>query len=520
MSKKSVTITINCQKPFIRHLDDEYVSKNTALFSAISNTYLPLLNMFADLEAEGIPFKINMVISPTLCDMLADPVLQQQYIEWLDKLISLGNDEVAKYTNDSTKRRLAVDALNKTIQNKRDFQEVLNQDILSKFAYYARKGNIEFLGTTATSIFLPHYSDIEEVISAQIETGLQLHKKHFGIAPEGFYLPYMAYYPGLEFTLRSYGFGYTILDTHGLLFAEPEPENGIFTPARCYNSLAVFGADNKNIKKYRLNPLYKNREKDIGYEADSEYLGKHLGTEVSERVATGFTYWQGDGETLYNTVLAKEQVAKDAADFLSSKISRLNKALEIKPDTDVSLTCVINGEELGETWEEGVSWLEEVLRQAFNTTEVEIEFLSDLIKDNHFNLQKVKPYFSSAEGTGYGENMLENSNGWMLRYIRKASERMIDLTSRFKDDSGLKARSLNLAAKEILLAQSGDWPLMISEKINPEYAEQRFKESVLAFSTVFDSLGSNSISTEWLTRMEKKHTLFPEMNYMVFSSKQ
>ena len=62
MSKKSIAITINCHKPFIRHLDDEHVSKNTALFQAISDTYLPLLNMFADLEAEGIPFKeaINM----------------------------------------------------------------------------------------------------------------------------------------------------------------------------------------------------------------------------------------------------------------------------------------------------------------------------------------------------------------------------------------------------------------------------------------------------------------------------
>ena len=153
--------------------------------------------MFADLEAEGIPFKINMSISPTLCEMLADPVLQQQYIEWLDKLISLGNDEVAKYSNDTPKRLLAVECLNKTVQNKRDFQEVLNQDILSKFAYYARKGNLEFLATTATSVFLPHYSDMEEVVSAQIETGLQIHKKYFGIAPEGFYLPHLAYYPGL-----------------------------------------------------------------------------------------------------------------------------------------------------------------------------------------------------------------------------------------------------------------------------------------------------------------------------------
>ncbi|MEE0998899.1 MAG: 1,4-alpha-glucan branching protein domain-containing protein [Treponemataceae bacterium] len=520
MSKKTVAITINCQKPFIKHLDDEHIGKNNILFSSISKTYLPLLNMFADLEAEGIPFKVNMVISPTLCDMLADPVIQQQYIEWLDKIILLGQEEVSKYTNDSEKQKLAKETLDKAIQNKQDFQEVLNQDILSKFAYYARKGNIEFLGTTATSIFLPHYSDIEEVVSAQIETGLQLHKKYFGLAPEGFYLPYLAYYPGLEFIIRSYGFNYTVLDTHGLLFAEPQPTNGIFTPARCYNSLAVFGADNEDIQKYKSNPLYKNTEKDIGYEADSEYLANFLGSELKERVSTGYAYFQADGKTLYDSKLAKEQIEKDAKDFISSKIERLSKAQELIPEQDVSLVCTIEGDTLGVNWQEGIAWLEEVLRQTFCNNEIEVEFLSDLIRENHFSLQKIKPYFSSEEGTGYGENMLEHSNGWMLRYIRKASERMIDLTSRFTDDTGLKARALNLAAKEILLAQSAAWQQMINTKNSPEYAEQRFKESVLAFSTVYDSLGSNSISTEWLTRMEKKHTLFPEMNYMVFSSKQ
>ena len=218
--------------------------------------------------------------------------------------------------------------------------------------------------------------------------------------------------------------------------------------------------------------------------------------------------------------MAKEQIEKDAKDFISSKIERLSKAQELIPEQDVSLVCTIEGDTLGVNWQEGIAWLEEVLRQTFCNNEIEVEFLSDLIRDNHFSLQKIKPYFSSEEGTGYGENMLEHSNGWMLRYIRKASERMIDLTSRFTDDTGLKARALNLAAKEILLAQSAAWQQMINTKNSPEYAEQRFKESVLAFSTVYDSLGSNSISTEWLTRMEKKHTLFPEMNYMVFSSKQ
>ena len=520
MSKKTVAITINCQKPFIRHLDDDNQSKNNVLFNAISDTYLPLLNMFADLEAEGIPFKINMCISPTLCEMLADPVIQQQYIEWLDKLISLGNDEIKKYPKDNTKKLLAVESLNKAIQNKRDFQEVLNQDILSKIEYYVRRGNIELLGTTATSIFLPHYSDLDEVIRAQIETGLQIHKKYFGIAPEGFYLPYLAYFPGLEFILRSYGFNYTILDSQSLLFAEPQPENGIFTPARCCNSLAVFGADNEGIKKYTSNPVYKNKEKDVGYEADSEYLARHLGTEIKERVSTGFAYWQADGETLYDKDLAINEANAAAEDFLKSKNERLSKAQEIQPEKDLSLVCNIDGDLLGGTWHEGICWLEAVLRQNFAQNDIEFVFCSDIIKDNQFSLQRVKPYFSAAIGAGYGENMLENSNGWMLRYVRKASERMIDLTSRFKDDTGLKARSLNLAAKEVLLAQSGDWQLMISEKSTPDCAEQRFKESILAFSTVYDSLGSNSISTEWLTRMEKKHTLFPEMNYMVFSSKQ
>ena len=97
---------------------------------------------------------------------------------------------------------------------------------------------------------------------------------------------------------------------------------------------------------------------------------------------------------------------------------------------------------------------------------------------------------------------------------------MIDLAERFSDDTGLKARALNLAAKEILLAQSSDWASMTHQRMYPEYASERFSQSVNAFATVFESLGSNSISTEWLTNMEREHTLFPWINYRVFSRKK
>ena len=52
-----------------------------------------------------------------------------------------------------------------------------------------------------------------------------------------------------------------------------------------------------------------------------------------------------------------------------------------------------------------------------------------------------------------------------------------------------------------------------------KYAEECFTESINDFSTVFESLGSNTISTEWLTRVEREHSLFPWMNYHIFSPK-
>ena len=135
-------------------------------------------------------------------------------------------------------------------------------------------------------------------------------------------------------------------------------------------------------------------------------------------------------------------------------------------------------------------------------------------------MQKIEPLSSASNGVGFGENLLDSNNDWMIRYLRKNTERMIDLAGRFSDDTGLKARTLNLAAKEVLLSQASDWPAMIHDKIYPDYAKEQFTKAINGFSTVFESLGSNSISTEWLTNLEKEHNFFPWTNYKVFSKKK
>ena len=104
--------------------------------------------------------------------------------------------------------------------------------------------------------------------------------------------------------------------------------------------------------------------------------------------------------------------------------------------------------------------------------------------------------------------------------IRKACERIVDLAGRFPDDSGLKVRLLNLGSRELMLAQSSEWAKMIETDQFAEYAEKAFKDSIISFTAVFDALGSNTVSTEWLCNLEKEHPIFPWMNFRIFSKKK
>ena len=70
--------------------------------------------------------------------------------------------------------------------------------------------------------------------------------------------------------------------------------------------------------------------------------------------------------------------------------------------------------------------------------------------------------------------------------------------------------------KEILLYLIGN----IEDENYADFAIKRFKDSIEAFTAVFDSLGSNTVSTEWLTTLEMRDALFPWMNYRIFSKKK
>jgi len=94
------------------------------------------------------------------------------------------------------------------------------------------------------------------------------------------------------------------------------------------------------------------------------------------------------------------------------------------------------------------------------------------------------------------------------------------LADRFSGSSSLKERTMNQAACELLLAMASDWPALLYRQECTVYARKQLEDALQNFTTIYEALGSNYISTEWLTNLERRHNIFPHINYQVFKKKQ
>lgn len=529
---KNIAFIIKANQDFVRHTESD-VKKNkpilNSLFESISNVYLPLLDMLDNFEKEGLFVKIGLVLPPVLCSLLSDDAIQTLYSLWLDERNEVGKNELSRNEKDANLVKTIESQIEHNIYLKKLFEETYKKDLIKAFADGAKKGYIELLGTCGTDIFFPHYTDMKEIISAQVESGLHSYRQIFGFIPEGFWLPDFGYTPGAEKLIKAYGYSYTIVDARSLLLAQKMPSKGIFYPVRTENSLALFANDPDCYDDvfgeetgFVNAPVYRNEKRDIGFELELDDL-QPLMDKNTARFATGFKYWNKDfskdgNEGAYSQDEAFAQAEKDAASFVEKRLELLTKASEAAGDSDfVNLVCTFNSDDL-KSWNESYKWLELVLRKVLQS-DLTLVFCKNLL-EKQYELEKISPYFSAGNGTGYGENLLSNRNSWMMRYVRKACERIVDLSDRFPNDTGLKTRLLNLGAKELMLAQSLNLAKMIENEDYADYAITRFKDSIEAFTIVFDSLGSNTVSTEWLTTIEMKDSFFPWMNYRIFSKKK
>jgi 1,4-alpha-glucan branching enzyme len=84
---------------------------------------------------------------------------------------------------------------------------------------------------------------------------------------------------------------------------------------------------------------------------------------------------------------------------------------------------------------------------------------------------------------------------------------------------GLEAELLSQAARELLLAQSGDWPTLIATGSADEYARRRFEEHLARFDRLLQYVGRDDPTpdtTMYLHEIAELGNAFPFANYRLF----
>jgi 1,4-alpha-glucan branching enzyme len=516
---------LHAHLPFVRHPEYERFLEEDWLFEAISETYLPLLRMFNRLKSDGVSFRLTLSVSPTLSDMLADNLLQKRYIMHLQRLIELGEKEVERCTGDPDYAPLAEMYLDLYRTNLKDFNETYRGNILTAFRAFEKEGYLEIITTAATHSFLPLYQNYPEAVDAQIKSAIISHGRNFGTRPSGFWLPECGYYPGLEKVLKSCDLSYFFTAAHGILLADRKPRYGVYAPMQLPNGVNAFGRDYpssdavwSSIDGYPGDFVYREFYRDIGYDLPLEYIGPYI-HDSSVRVYTGYKYCAvtgtGNDKKPYRPEPALLKAEEHAENFLYNRRKQVKK-LESLMDRAPFIICPYDAELFGHWWFEGIHWLEHLFRQ-LSDEESDLGMLtpSDYLK-NFSDQQEGTPSFSSWGNKGYAEVWLDGKNDWIYRHIHKALERMVGLVDRYPDESGLKERVLNQAAREVLLSMASDWPFIMKTGTAVPYAEKRIREHLHNFNFIYENLCRNTVNTEWLTRIEKKNNVFPDIDYRLF----
>jgi 1,4-alpha-glucan branching enzyme len=482
--------------------------------------------LFDRLEADHIPFRLGLSLSPVLAQMLCDDVLQKKYAAYLDHQIDFGKREIERLRDNpgplsGAQCLLAQRYYDQAIDRRAVFTTRYEGNIFKAFDYYQRKRKIEFLAAPATHAFLPFLCPFPEAVQAQIETALSFYRYSLGINPQGFWLPELGWSKELDPFLRSYGFNYTITDSHGLALGAPPPSRGVFFPVRTPQGILVLARDFyacSDITRMRQEGPYRDNSGDIGYELPLEMINSFL-AQNGARCQTGYKYRQAGGDMPYDPAAAKIAVEEHARSFLENCCGRLDSVVRRMRELPLCL-CAFNADNFGRHWHEGPQFLERLFRLAAGYRELQFMTPSEYLYQQEISAFEVSlPEFSSWGDNGYAETWLDSSNDWMYRHLNRSIDHMIELADRFSKNSSLKERALNQGAREILLAMASDWPAFLYRQECTGYARHQIEEPLRNFSTIYEALGSNYISTEWLTNLECRHEIFPNINYRVFKRK-
>ena len=521
----SLALILHAHLPFVRHPEHENFLEEDWLFEAITETYLPLLRMMRRLVDEGVDFRLTLSLTPTLCAMLRDELLQERYLRHLERLIGLSRQEIERNQNEPQLAGLSRFYEQFFTEAREFFVETLQRDIVRAFRELQDAGCLEIIASAATHGFLPLLQDFPEAQRAQIRIGCDSYREMFGREPRGFWLPECGYCDGLDLLLQEANVRWSVLDTHGLLFAQPRPVRAIYAPCYTPAGPAVYARDRESNREvwsaesgYPGDPVYRDFYRDAGFDRSEEELRPFV-YPPGVRKFSGLKYHRVTGRTdekeLYDPAPALAAADEHANDFFTKRQARCRELRALGLDPIV--VSPFDAELFGHWWFEGPRFLESLLRRAAQEPEdlqltTPTEFLAA-----HPSQQIVRPNPSSWGEDGFNSVWLDEEAAWIYPRLHAATRRMTEVARQHRDtnDPAIE-RALRQAARELLLAQSSDWAFLIKTKSAPHYAKQRTEAHLARFQRLAEDLEAGRIDREFLDQCEERANLFRDLNWRYY----
>ena len=527
MRRSYFVLTMHSHLPYVHHPEHDFFLEERWFFEAVLECYIPILLSFEKMENDGVPFKVTMSLTPPLMEMMRDKDLQTKFAKHTEQLIELAQKEI-KRASDVSERELALFYRNR-LQNALSYYERVGRDLVKAFVHYHKLGNVELITCNATHAFLPLLQSFPIGVKAQLKVGVENFTKHTGFKPKGIWLAECGYYPGLDEYLKDLDLEFFFADSHAIWYADERPKYDVYRPVITPNGVHVFGRDPESSEQiwsafsgYPGDPRYREFYRDIGFDRELSYIRPYIDPS-GVRVNTGIKYHRITGRNvplekkdIYNRAQALEAVKEHAKDFVAKKMRQVERLLTMMEEAPI-IVAPFDSELFGHWWYEGPDFLEAFFREIANENFIKPVTASEAIaKCDSFQI--LSPAASSWGAGGYNDVWINGKNDWIYPHTHEILERMISLASNFKNESDtLKIRALNQMARELLLAQSSDWAFIMTTGTSVEYAVNRINTHVKRFLELERGLLVDNIDEKYLQAVERADSIFPEIDFRVFS---
>jgi 1,4-alpha-glucan branching enzyme len=531
------------------------------LSEVTAECYIPLLDVFHRLIAEGTSPRVTLGLTPVLVEQLSDETFAWEFEDYCTQKISAA-EENAREFRQGARPDMALLAeywrgFYSNILNQ--FRETYGRDLIAAFRALQDAGHIEILTSAATHGYLPLLGT-DAAVNAQVKQGVSVYRRHFGRDPRGFWLPECAYRPryhwqspipafqtaeavlrkGVEEFLAENGIEYFFVDAHLLkggaavgVYAERfkalealwsqfqkeyQPETGERTQYQPYlvNSsgkplapVAAFARDHETGSQVWSG--------EVGYPGDEWYLEFHR-----KHYPGNLRYWRvswprddlGKKE-LYEPVHALSRLPDHARSFAKLVSDVLQREADRRSEPG-NITSMYDTELFGHWWFEGPEFLYYAIR-ALDEAGVRRVTCGERLDSHPPNQVVSLPEGSWGEG-GYHWIWLNEWTTWTWELIYKAEAEMAEMAATYGGEPRVETL-LKQAARELLLLESSDWQFSISTWASRDYAEQRVRYHAGKFGAIAGLIrrvaaGEDIPAEDWneLGEAEDRDRCFPDVN--------